>query len=619
MKYTLNEVFDKIYVINLDKRRDRLIEINQKFNRLGIDFERVAAVNGSDKENLAQFEEYLNRPFDHEDTHELERKRQQKTLKGPGAIGILKSYRDVILDAKKLGLKKILIFEDDAIFIKGFNEKFDLFYKNISNLDWKVLGLGATQHVWNFPNCLSYPSGGTVYSEEEPYYYPKVTDGAFSLGIDHSIFDELLEHIEKYNSPLDSGPIREIYTKYNKKCVVAQPNLVIADVSTSDIWNSRNQIELGIKLKWEMEKYDFPFKHDLVSIIIPTYNAGKTLQKSVGSLIHQTYPNIEIIIQDDFSTDNTSDVGKKLAKENTNVFYYRNPENLGCYDTRNNAIRASKGRYIAIQDPDDISLTNRIQLQVLSLIESDALVSIGNILRSKCDIEELDFKDEDKMMALVNSKRVPNENGIYPWLDRKILGFAASLFKREVFVNYGLFWSERFSSDAEIMERILAEKLGLFFPINSMNIHSYLMDLDEIPGIYCQIRDVVYVCSKMDGENLTNKYKGNLRVEFEEKWRKRLRGEYFYEYPRLTIQEIGGGSLYSERRVSEKTDKSLKINLLRLNSENALLNKELLQKENDIKEFEKGFFWYSNTYDHLPKWFLKLGGIFRRIKFKKGF
>ncbi len=616
--HTINSVFDKVYVINLDRRKDRLIAISQKLIRLGIHFERIEAVDGYTEENIKQFSEYFNRPFDDEKAHELEKSKKRKILMGPGAIGILKSYKNLILDAKENELKRILVFEDDALFIKKFNEKFDGFYEETVNIDWKILALGATQHVWDFPDCLSYSSGKLEYSKKEHYYYPKITRGAFALGLDHRIFDPLLEEIEKMNAPIDSGPVCKIYSENYGECIVAQPNLVVADVSSSDIGKERDQFTLAVKLKWKMDDYDFPFLADLVSVFIPTYNAENALEASVESLINQTYPNIEIIIQDDCSSDNSGRIGRRLAEKYNNVFYYRNNANVGCYKTRNNAIRSSNGRYLAIQDPDDISLANRIEKQVLSLINSRALISIGHIIRTKCEIHELDFKNEKQTMDLVNSRRIPRKNGTYAWLDREILGFNTTMFCREVFINHGLFWEERFSGDAEILERILAEKEGVYLPVDNMNIHSYLREKDSIDDIYIQVNEVVLLSAQMGTENLTNKYIKEARDEFERKWRLKLKGNYHYEYPRLSMAEMNltnSGNIVGDIQ-KEEFNRKLENSF---ESFNATIedfqnrDNELSKRRKVLEDRHRKLKNLRSVYVPLPQWFLNFGKfIFRR-------
>ncbi|MBR1801888.1 glycosyltransferase family 2 protein [Candidatus Saccharibacteria bacterium] len=89
-----------------------------------------------------------------------------------------------------------------------------------------------------------------------------------------------------------------------------------------------------------------------VSIIIPTFNAEDTLERCINSVLEQTYNNLEIIIINDGSTDKTAEIGKKLAKKNTQIKYIFQ-ENRGVSSARNNGIKKASGEYIFFLDSDD--------------------------------------------------------------------------------------------------------------------------------------------------------------------------------------------------------------------------------------------------------------------------
>jgi len=91
----------------------------------------------------------------------------------------------------------------------------------------------------------------------------------------------------------------------------------------------------------------------LVSIIIPSYNYGRFLEQAVTSAVNQTYPNIEVIIVDDCSTDNTEEIGSRIAKEHPNVRYIRQAKNVGQSANRNTGIQAANGEFVALVDADD--------------------------------------------------------------------------------------------------------------------------------------------------------------------------------------------------------------------------------------------------------------------------
>ncbi|HHQ6568766.1 TPA: glycosyltransferase family 2 protein [Serratia fonticola] len=91
----------------------------------------------------------------------------------------------------------------------------------------------------------------------------------------------------------------------------------------------------------------------LVSIITPTYNSEKFIGETYESLCSQTYNTWEWIITDDCSSDNTVQVLKKIAQEDSRVKIFVNVENLGAAHTRNNSLSHAQGEYIAFIDSDD--------------------------------------------------------------------------------------------------------------------------------------------------------------------------------------------------------------------------------------------------------------------------
>ncbi|MBR0351181.1 MAG: glycosyltransferase [Clostridia bacterium] len=90
-----------------------------------------------------------------------------------------------------------------------------------------------------------------------------------------------------------------------------------------------------------------------VSIIVPVYNVEKYLEKCLDSLINQTLEDIEVIIVNDGSTDNSEKIIKKYMEANPNKFVYLTKENGGLSDARNFGIPYAKGEYIAFLDSDD--------------------------------------------------------------------------------------------------------------------------------------------------------------------------------------------------------------------------------------------------------------------------
>ncbi|WP_195939330.1 glycosyltransferase family 2 protein [Romboutsia sp. 1001713B170131_170501_G6] len=123
----------------------------------------------------------------------------------------------------------------------------------------------------------------------------------------------------------------------------------------------------------------------LVSVFIAAYNAEKYICECIESVINQTYENLEILIIDDGSTDNTCN--KINLYNDTRIRLVKNMVNMGLPYTRNRALDIFKGDYLAILDSDDISAKDRIEKQVkyleenrnIDIVTSDYTVFNGNI------------------------------------------------------------------------------------------------------------------------------------------------------------------------------------------------------------------------------------------------
>ena len=90
-----------------------------------------------------------------------------------------------------------------------------------------------------------------------------------------------------------------------------------------------------------------------VSVIVPVYNSEQELRDCLDSLVEQTEKDIEIIVIDDASTDNSPEIEAEYQKKYPNVKVYRNERNLGQSETRNRGIELAEGDYIACLDSDD--------------------------------------------------------------------------------------------------------------------------------------------------------------------------------------------------------------------------------------------------------------------------
>lgn len=115
----------------------------------------------------------------------------------------------------------------------------------------------------------------------------------------------------------------------------------------------------------------------LVSIIMPSYNTGKYIAESIKSVIAQTYPDWELLIVDDNSSDNTENVVKPFLSDNR-IKFTRNSSNLGAALTRNHALQLAKGDWIAFLDSDDLWQSNKLEKQIMFMEKNSYAFSYTN-------------------------------------------------------------------------------------------------------------------------------------------------------------------------------------------------------------------------------------------------
>ena len=110
--------------------------------------------------------------------------------------------------------------------------------------------------------------------------------------------------------------------------------------------------------------------NDTISVIIPTYNRGKYITESLMSVLKQTYHNLEIIVIDDGSTDNTEFLISQFKDDR--IKYIKLRENKGACFARNLGIKMANGDYITFQDSDDIYHLNKIEKQYRNIIKKNS-------------------------------------------------------------------------------------------------------------------------------------------------------------------------------------------------------------------------------------------------------
>ena len=169
----------------------------------------------------------------------------------------------------------------------------------------------------------------------------------------------------------------------------------------------------------------------LISVIIPTYNRSEYICDAVDSVLAQTYGNIEIIIIDDGSTDNTEEL---LRRYGSKVKYIRQ-DNAGPSAARNNGIRNARGDLLAFLDSDDIWLSEKLERQIQLMEQSGGIGLVG------CGSITIDSSGRAIARPVIRRNYTSKRRFVNELMVHNIVcgGVSGSLIRRECFDKLGLF------------------------------------------------------------------------------------------------------------------------------------------------------------------------------------
>ena len=264
----INDFFERVEVINLDRREDRLKAIDVQAIHLGIQFYRRKAHDGRDPEISSEFEKldpfrYVEHapekvpklPDETEHNHEIRLRAEglntsSPLLGSPGALALLKSTQSILVDAIADGVETLLILEDDVVFHKDTLRNFDAIVGKLP-LNWKILQLGTMRYGW---------------SKKRTSYYSKNllrqgrSIGSHAVGLRREVFGEFLELISRYDSAQDIGALSTLCSRHFNNSFVTIPQICIqgtleTDIQTSSNAGSTHSFERDVKLRWKRTSY----------------------------------------------------------------------------------------------------------------------------------------------------------------------------------------------------------------------------------------------------------------------------------------------------------------------------------------------------------------------------
>lgn len=210
----------------------------------------------------------------------------------------------------------------------------------------------------------------------------------------------------------------------------------------------------------------------MVSVIIPSYNREDTIERSVRSVLAQTYRNLEVIVVDDHSSDNTRQVVEAI--DDDRVRYHCLENNSGACAARNKGLQLAKGDIIAFQDSDDAWRHNKLEKQIAVLEETHADVCF-------CQTRDHGYPDDHPIL-------VPQHIGPTGIVSYKILydkvpvGTQTIVAKKYVFDNVAFDIHMKKAQDVEWTFR--AGRLYKFAYVDEPLVDRYLQDNSITMGGY---------------------------------------------------------------------------------------------------------------------------------------
>ena len=271
----------------------------------------------------------------------------------------------------------------------------------------------------------------------------------------------------------------------DKNCFVR----VIKNNNTVIIWND---YDILIKLKWddilkykitildeccikirnEIEK-KYKNNNRKISVIIPNYNNEAHIKKTVLSILNNTYKNLEVVVIDDCSTDQSMNILLQSFGNNGRVKIYSTQINCGTYYCRNLGILMSSGYYIGFVDGDDYVLPEKYEYEIKKL-------------------EELNKTNILYWGYGTGFNRILYENNIDNVIEIKKSNYYNYIFYRKLYNKVGYYHDNRFGADSEFIKRL--------------GINGY--------KIYQDKHVVFYNAYTTIGKNLTQIYSAEVRREY---------------------------------------------------------------------------------------------------------
>jgi len=245
-----------------------------------------------------------------------------------------------------------------------------------------------------------------------------------------------------------------------------------------------------------------------ISVIIPSYNSKKLLQRAIDSVLNQSFIDFELLVIDDGSTDWSFELCKEIEKADNRLKVYKK-ENGGVFTARNFGLDKAEGEYIAFLDADDYYSLDALEKMMTAIVDAGADSACCGF------VECFDDGQTGKI------EKAPLCNGIHiqpeiqksissPMLDDRIReGFLNGMiwryiFNKEIINNNNIRFSEKYLED----ELFLIEYCSLCEKMVSVDepLYNYYFNTQSVTRTYCKDLTITFMRVLEKKEELKNKY-----------------------------------------------------------------------------------------------------------------
>ncbi|MGF1491708.1 MAG: glycosyltransferase family 2 protein [Microcoleaceae cyanobacterium] len=213
----------------------------------------------------------------------------------------------------------------------------------------------------------------------------------------------------------------------------------------------------------------------MISVVMPAYNSEKYIDKAIESILNQTYPDFELVVVDDGSTDRTAEIIKSYIRKDPRVRLVAGAHQ-GVSEARNKGVEASRYDWIAVMDSDDIALPTRLDKQLNAARNNPNVIAWGTYIHH--------INSEGKILSL-NSLGPLNEAEFYRAYNAGCpinLHHPTVIYRKEIFIKVGGYDTKyKAAHDFELLDRmgVYGPLLAIPEPLLLYRLHSQSISMNR--------------------------------------------------------------------------------------------------------------------------------------------